>query len=291
MSKIFEALEKAKRQSREKAAEPVPPITEVPSAAPEGSSASNSHSPVSPSTLSPEAAAPQSPVPPPSDTIDTTPSPYPPDLTNGIDLEGEMITLYQTIDSTLPHISNKVILILGSRSDEGASTVARELARVSALKMGKSVLLVDLDRSRPELKYFYNIKLECDVEEIIKGKAPLENAFCQVGDESLYVSPLFQQSVLSPRALDGAKSINFWQELRKRFDLVLIDAPPATLFADGPFIARLADGVILVVEAEKTSWPIVQTVKEKIIQHGGNILGIVFNKRRYYIPQFIYKRL
>jgi hypothetical protein len=32
-------------------------------------------------------------------------------------------------------------------------------------------------------------------------------------------------------------------------------------------------------------------VKEKIVKHGGNVLGIVFNKRRYYIPQFIYRHL
>jgi protein-tyrosine kinase len=35
----------------------------------------------------------------------------------------------------------------------------------------------------------------------------------------------------------------------------------------------------------------VEKVKEEIIQHGGNLLGVIFNKRRYYIPHFIYKRL
>jgi protein-tyrosine kinase len=49
--------------------------------------------------------------------------------------------------------------------------------------------------------------------------------------------------------------------------------------------------VVLVVEAEKTKWPVIQDVKEKLISHGGNILGIVFNKRRYYIPRWLYNRI
>jgi len=51
------------------------------------------------------------------------------------------------------------------------------------------------------------------------------------------------------------------------------------------------DGVILVVEAEKTKWRTARHVRAQIERVGGKILGIVFNKRRYYIPQSIYKYL
>ncbi len=56
-------------------------------------------------------------------------------------------------------------------------------------------------------------------------------------------------------------------------------------------MASKVDGVILVVEAEKTKWRTARHVREQIERVGGNILGIVFNKRRYYIPQSIYKYL
>jgi hypothetical protein len=45
------------------------------------------------------------------------------------------------------------------------------------------------------------------------------------------------------------------------------------------------------LEAEKTKWRTARHVRERMESVGGNILGIVFNKRRYYIPQFIYKYL
>jgi len=36
---------------------------------------------------------------------------------------------------------------------------------------------------------------------------------------------------------------------------------------------------------------VAENLKTKILNSGGNILGLVFNKRRYYIPGFLYKRL
>jgi Mrp family chromosome partitioning ATPase len=208
-----------------------------------------------------------------------------------VDVEEEMVTLYQTITASLPDIEKRVVLFIGSRSNEGTSTVSKQLAKVCSLRMGKSVLLIDLDRSRPHLNVFKNAKPECSLEEVVNSGEPLEKALCQVEESGLYVMPLFQQCMLSPRTLDAAKSKDFWESLREKFDLIIIDAPPATLFPDGLAMVGLVDGVVLVVEAEQTRWQVALNVKEKIQKHGGNILGIVFNKREYYIPEFIYKRL
>jgi len=60
---------------------------------------------------------------------------------------------------------------------------------------------------------------------------------------------------------------------------------------DALAIASSVDGVILVVEAEETKWRTAGYVREQIDAVGGRILGIVFNKRRFYIPQSIYKHL
>jgi Mrp family chromosome partitioning ATPase len=49
--------------------------------------------------------------------------------------------------------------------------------------------------------------------------------------------------------------------------------------------------VILVVESGKTRRQVALTAKRKLEGAGGKILGVVLNKRRYYIPEFVYKRL
>lgn len=208
-----------------------------------------------------------------------------------LELEEEMLTLYQNIASSLPDRPKPVIMFIGSQSNEGTSTIARTLARTASLRLGKTVLLIDIDRSRPDFQVFVDVKPESNLEDVLKSDAPVEKSFCQVEDSSFYVMPLFQQSSLSPRTLDSTNSDSFWGNLRDRFDLVIIDAPPATQFSDGLALVRQADGVFLVFEAERTRWPVALSVKEKIIKQGGNILGVVFNKRRYYIPDWLYKRL
>ncbi len=96
----------------------------------------------------------------------------------------------------------------------------------------------------------------------------------------------------SPLAVVSSPTIDsFFDKLKQRFDLILVDSPPATTSAVGLVLARKVDGIVLVVEADHTRASVVQSVKHRIAQVGGHILGIVLNKRRYYVPSFIYKRL
>jgi Mrp family chromosome partitioning ATPase len=75
------------------------------------------------------------------------------------------------------------------------------------------------------------------------------------------------------------------------FDLILIDSAPAVKSPDSLALSRFADGVVLVLEAEKTRKPVAENLKNQIARSGGNLLGIVFNKHRHHIPDYIYKRL
>lgn len=208
-----------------------------------------------------------------------------------IDMEDEMMALYQTIIASLPDIDHRSVLFIGSRSDEGTSTIARQLARTVSLRVDKNVLLIDLDRSRPDLHVYANLKPEIGLDDVINAGAPIDKALCQVEESSLYVMPLFHRTMVAPRTLSKAGDHAFWEPLKERFDLIIVDSPPATGFPDGPGLASQVDGVVLVVEAEKTRWQVALSVKERIQKSGGNILGIVFNKRKYYIPQRIYRYL
>ncbi len=219
----------------------------------------------------------------------------PPDLSvsgsNDPDMEDEMITLYQTITASLPDVKHRSVLFMGSRSNEGTSTVARQLARTVSLRIEKTVLLIDLDRSRLDLHVYTNLKQERNIDEIVKCDGEIEDALCRVEESNLYVMPFFQGATVTPRTLEFARGGRFWEPLRERFDLIIVDSPPATMFHEGPGIVSMVDGVVLVVEAEKTRWPVALSVKEKIERSGGKILGVVFNKRKYYIPQWLYKRI
>jgi len=207
-----------------------------------------------------------------------------------MNFENEMISLYQNIETLLPDLERKVILFLSAKEGEGTSTIVREFARVAAKKLGKLVFLLDSGLNAPKKCLFLHITPECGWEELAReGAGVVEDARC--GEMDLEMCPTDLLSGDGPINFYTPNILDFWQSLRQKYDLVLIDSASASSSPDGIEIARRVDGVVLVVEAEKTRWQVVENLKEKIENSGGNILGVVFNKRRYYIPDSIYRRL
>lgn len=55
--------------------------------------------------------------------------------------------------------------------------------------------------------------------------------------------------------------------------------------------AAKTDAVILVVQAEETRWEVAQAAQKRLNQAGANIIDCIFNNRKYYTPNWIYKKL
>jgi protein-tyrosine kinase len=208
-----------------------------------------------------------------------------------MEMEDEMVNLYHAIESLLPNRKKRVIEFVGSGEGEGTSTIAREFARIAIMTLGQNVLLLDADRHNPTQHFFCNVSPEFCLDDVVHSGDGPEKALYRVGKSSLFVSLISRSSSSAGNIFDSPQFDRMWAGLKERFDLILVDAPPATMSSDGFAMFRKADGVVLVVEADKTRWPVVQSVRDKIQQHGGNVLGMVLNKRKYYIPEFLYKRL
>jgi hypothetical protein len=80
-------------------------------------------------------------------------------------------------------------------------------------------------------------------------------------------------------------------ELRSQFEYVLIDCPALRASGDVLSVAPLADGIILVVEADRTTKSQVANAEKQILAAGGKLSGLILNKRKYTVPQWIYSRL
>ena len=82
-----------------------------------------------------------------------------------------------------------------------------------------------------------------------------------------------------------------WKTAREQFSLILIDSSPVSVSADSLVLCESVSGIVLVIEAEKTRSAVVQNVKKQILMREGNLLGIVFTKRKFHIPKCIYQFL
>jgi len=210
---------------------------------------------------------------------------------SAVSIEETMISLYQSIESLLPPPKRWAIQFVGSREGEGTSTIVKEFARVSAVKLGKKVLIIDADRLKPTQSLLFKVPLEYPLQDVLSGAIPLEKALYPVAGSNLSVSLLARGSTSAPELFDHPGIGALWERLKEQFDLIVIDTPPLTILPDCLAISSKVDGTILVVEAEATRWPIVERVKQRIIKNNGNVLGVVLNKRQYYIPEWIYRRL
>jgi protein-tyrosine kinase len=212
-------------------------------------------------------------------------------ISPGFDATEVMISLYQSIESLLPPPKRWALQFVGSREGEGTSTIAGEFSRVSAFKLGKKVLVIDADRLQPAQNLLFGVSPGHPLQDVLSGDVPLEQAVVPVGGSSLSLSLLSNPSTSAPEIFDNPGIDELWKRLKEGFDLIVIDSPPITVLPDCLAISSRVDGVILIVEAETTRWPIVEKVKQKILKNRGNILGVVLNKRQYYIPEWIYRRL
>ncbi len=80
-------------------------------------------------------------------------------------------------------------------------------------------------------------------------------------------------------------------DLRETYDLVVIPSPAVATDVLSLSLSRLADASILVIQAERTRLPVVRRTLEILEASGGRVIGTVMNRRRFYIPRWIYRWL
>lgn len=206
-------------------------------------------------------------------------------------LEETMTALYNSISAMLPGPKGRTVELIGPHRGTGTSTLIREFAKVVAVRFKKAVLLLDADYHQPTQVSQFSIEQEYGWDSALDDGRKIEPILCPVEGSSLSVSQILMQQSEQPILFDTPQFNGMINRLRESFDLILIDAPPANEHAEGIALASKVDGVVIVVEAEKTRWQAAQNTQERLEQAGANILGSVLNKRRYHIPSPIYKLL
>ena len=184
-----------------------------------------------------------------------------------------------------------VILVVSAVAAEGASTVARNLATALDRGEGNRVVLVDANLRTPSQHHAFGVPPINGLSDVVTGSIPLTSAVRNGFGLGLSVlacgrSPKGPGEVL---ALRGFRS-NI-MELRSQFEWVIIDGPPVTTYPDASTLARVSDGVVLVLQAESTRWEVAEEARKVLEASRAPILGVVLNRRKYHIPPFIYRRL
>lgn len=184
----------------------------------------------------------------------------------------EMQGLAARLQSLFEERPSLILMVMGCGRGEGATTVTTEFARHLA-QDGTRVLVCGAYPAAA-------------APDDTTGAAPIQPAGANLSQ--LDISDLLRSDGDTHRKNAFRERI---QGLRDQFDIVLIDSPPILSHASWGVLLRHVDGVILVIEAEKTRSAILRSTLRNIEEVGGHVIGIVFNKRRQYIPRLLYRLL
>ncbi|MFH1998798.1 MAG: CpsD/CapB family tyrosine-protein kinase [Planctomycetota bacterium] len=173
----------------------------------------------------------------------------------------------------------RTIAVTSCHSDEGVSTVALNLAVTIAHH--EKVLLIDAD---PE-----DTSVLSSLRDI-----PIHNPEAVEAQMTPLINVATNLDVLSVALMDGddpkqfespVKLEKLLNSYRADYDCIVVDTPPMQEGSAALRISSLVDGVVIVVEAERTRIEAVKRTKEQLKQVHANVLGIVLNKRRLAIPK------
>lgn len=202
----------------------------------------------------------------------------------------DMMRLFASIESLLPGEGGRLIQLASSIRGEGTTTVAHDLATVVTEMAGRRVLLVDANLRSEGLHARYGCTPALGLEQL-EDEAPFDEAVQEIEPDLLYLAGLAIDQDGARLLFDPDRLDRVFDRLRRTFDLILLDTPPILGNVAGVALARKADGVILVVEAERTRAPVVSEARRMLETNAGRVIGAVMNKRRKHIPDFLYRRL
>ena len=136
------------------------------------------------------------------------------------------------------------ILIVGASANEGKTTVSCQLA-ASLARTGKRVALIDCDLRRPSAHLMVGGQQGPGISELLRGDATMDDIRQQTQAPGLTFigAGKVDQRVLQLLSIDGGRGLI--QQLKSRFDFVVIDTSPLLFVAEPSMLAQNADIVLL----------------------------------------------
>lgn len=183
----------------------------------------------------------------------------------------------------------KMLLITSTSTAEGKTTLAVNLARTAA-EHGKRVLLVDGDLRKQNTRLRLTKQPGPGLLEVLENKCSLEQAV-EKNEENGFWFLCGSTSIKRPyKLLGGERTGIIFEKLQKDYDLVVMDSPPAEMFADAGILSQHAESVLYVIRYDHVQkWRVLDTIAG-LQGNGAKIMGYVFNEMPSHEGRYGYGR-
>lgn len=184
------------------------------------------------------------------------------------------ISLAHIVKARLSKMEHPCVYITSANQHEGKTTVSAYLA-VQLAEIGVKVLVVDFDTRNPRLGGLFLNKVEYinSINALYRGDTVLEDAITQL-TANLDILPAVLERI--PLPFDDAL-LNIVSDLKKHYDVILMDTAPVGLVADTMSLNQLADVAMLVVRFDGSSLDTIRDAMGRLGKSGMSIMGCVIN--------------
>ncbi|MGJ8656413.1 MAG: polysaccharide biosynthesis tyrosine autokinase [Akkermansiaceae bacterium] len=171
---------------------------------------------------------------------------------------------------------DNAITVVSGGAGEGKSTTLVNLSYICA-QGGYSTLMIDADLRRPRLHTFFDINNTVGLTNYLTTDLMLEDVILQTPVDNLFFMPSGILPADAAGILNSRRMSEMVQDVKQRFDLVLIDSPPILGVSDASVLASEVDLTMIVVQHRKLPRNMLMRVKQAVENVGGTVLGVVLN--------------
>jgi capsular exopolysaccharide synthesis family protein len=168
------------------------------------------------------------------------------------------------------------ISVVSGGAGEGKSTTMVNLATV-CVQAGYTTLIIDGDMRRPRMHTFFDIPHTVGLSTYLTTDIPLAEVVVRTSIDNLYFLPSGIMTADPSGLLNSTKFNALIEDVKNRFDVVLIDSPPILGVSDASVLCSVADLTMIVVQHRKLPRQMLMRVKQSVENVGGTVLGVVLN--------------
>ncbi|MGA7795571.1 MAG: hypothetical protein WCA19_21260 [Candidatus Acidiferrales bacterium] len=183
----------------------------------------------------------------------------------------------------------KVVSFSGIARDDRSSWICARAGEILAEQADTSVCMVEANFWSPQLHIHSSAANRIGFAEALTTKGPIQNFAVQLGAQNLWLVPSGQVKPGFYPSMERFR--DRFAELRELFNYILVSAPALSRETEATFMGQLADGVVLVVEANQNRRETVRRAKEQLEGAKVKLIGAVLDQRTFPIPEKLYQRL
>ena len=178
-----------------------------------------------------------------------------------------------------------VLTIVSGGPGEGKSTTLVNLAHAFAMS-GMKTLVVDADLRRPTQHKIFGVSNSKGLTDYLSKGVPIDELILSTKVDGLSMVPSGKLPAGAIAMLNSRRMLALIGELKTRYDMILIDAPPILGVSDSSVIVRAVDLTIIVIQHRRFPRSMLLRVKNGVINAGGNLMGAVLNNVDIRLDQY-----